>query len=649
MFVALRIGDLLDGVARELPNHLRLCLYDGDGSEPRRVLAGASNCASAVASGDLEQLSRIDFAGRRWALRIAADPARMPGGNEQSARLFATIGLVAAALLGALLLTVTGRTRRVERAVRERTLALEHEVDERTRTENALRESEQRLRNILDHAPIGVLYTDLRGHTQDSNPRFRDLTGYSAEELASMPALELTHLDDRAADIELAGKLARGEIPMYRRRKRYRRKDGGIVWVQSIVSLVRDADGRPHRIVGMVEDISEHLKLQQAEDARASAEAANRAKSDFLSRMSHELRTPLNAMLGFTQLLELDRETPLSDVQRGWTQQAQQAGWHLLHMIDDTLDLSRIEAGTLRLTLRSLELTPLIAAARSMIEPQARDRGITIDEQASSLVVRGDDTRVKQILTNLLSNAVKYNSADGRVEIRAHVVAGPSVEIAVTDTGAGLTAQQLAELFQPFNRLGRESSGIEGTGIGLVISRRLAELMGGSLRAHSEPGVGSTFVLALPLAIDIDPTAAARLDDTRPDLPRHRRRQVLYIEDNETNAEVMRGILQQRPQVELRIAGSAADAFAGLAAQLPDLILLDMNLPDMDGLELLRRLKTGAATAPIPVVAVSADATVDRIGESIAGGVERYLTKPVNVAELLGVVDEVLGALETRL
>ena len=283
MFVALRMGDVLERVSGELPNHLRLCLFDGDGAEPRNVLAGTLGCANPVAAGDLEQANRIDFAGRRWALRVAADPARMPGGNQQSARLFAVIGLVAAALLGALLLTVTGRTRRVERAVRERTLALEQQIDVRARTEAALRESEQRLRSILDHAPIGVIYTDLHGHTQDSNPRFRDLTGYSAEELASMVALELTHPDDRAADIELAGKLARGEVPMYRRRKRYVRKDGGIVWVQAIVSLVRGTDGRPHRIVGMVEDISEHLKLQQAEDARASAR----------NRQSREERVPV--------------------------------------------------------------------------------------------------------------------------------------------------------------------------------------------------------------------------------------------------------------------------------------------------------------------------------------------------------------------
>ena len=649
MFLTMRMGDVLGAVARGVPSYLRLCLLDADLEAPRRVLAGAPGCDQPVA-GDLEQSGRIDFAGRRWELRIAAAPQRVPGGSQGGAWLFSLVGLLATAMLGALLLTMSGRARRIESAVRERTTELEHEIDERARTETALRESEQRLRNILDHAPIGVIYTDLRGYTRDSNPRFRAITGYSADELGSMVALELTHRDDRAADAELAGRLVRGEIPLYRRRKRYLRKDGSVVWVQSIVSLLRHADGRPHRIVGVVEDISEHLRLQQAEDARALAEAANRAKSDFLSRMSHELRTPLNAMLGFTQLLELDRQAPLTVTQRGWTGQVQQAGWHLLHMINDTLDLSRIESGTLRLEIRPLELAPLIAAARSMVEPQARERGIVLDEQAAAslLAVRGDDTRTKQILTNLLSNAVKYNVDGGRVDIVARVVPGSMVEIEVIDSGPGLSPQQLAELFQPFNRLGRESSGIEGTGIGLVISQRLAELMGGALRARSTEGEGSTFVLTLPLAVDIDPTTAERHDETQPDLPRYRRRHVLYVEDNETNAEVMRGILLQRTQVELRIAGTAEDAFAALDVHTPDLILLDMHLPDMDGLELLERLKSTASTAPIPVVVVSADATAERIGDALSGGAERYLTKPVNVAELLGVVDELLEAQDTR-
>jgi PAS domain S-box-containing protein len=647
-----RVGGALQQVAAALPRYLRLCLWEQDIAGGPRVLAGTPDCTAARGPRVFSSHADLEFAGRRWQLRTSAALTEVPGRSYWQVWLFAIVGLLGCSLLGALLLMLSGHARRFAQAVEQRTGELRRQIDERNRTEAALRESEQRLRNILDHAPIGVLYTDLSGHTRDSNPRFREITGYSAEELASMVALNLTHADDRAADAELAERLARGEIPMYRRRKRYRRKDGSIVWVQAIVSLLRDADGRPHRYVGVVEDISEHLKLQLAEDARAAAEASNRAKSEFLSRMSHELRTPLNAMLGFTQLLEMDREQPLSASQRGWTAQAQQAGWHLLHMINDTLDLSRIDSGTLRLEMKPLELASLVAGARSMIEPQAAARGIGIVEPAveSVLAVRGDETRVKQILTNLLSNAVKYNVDRGRVTISAHAVAGSMVEITVADTGPGLDEQQLSQLFQPFNRLGREGSGIEGTGIGLVISQRLAELMGGALRARSTPGTGSSFVLSLPLAVDIDPTAEQRHETTLPELPqRYRRRSVLYIEDNETNAEVMRGILWQRPQIELRIAATAAAAFKALREhELPDLILLDMHLPDMDGLDLLQQLKLGAATAPIPVVAVSADATRERMRDALADGAELYLTKPVNVAEMLAAVDDLLEKITTQ-
>jgi PAS domain S-box-containing protein len=647
VFVTLSMDDTAHSIAARAPAYLHWCLTDID-VQPVQRLAGASGC-EARRDDDFAQRRTINFAGRRWQLAIGAPLADVPGVRNWNAWLFSLVGLFATALLGALLLTVTGRTRRIEVAVDERTADLQREVGERKRTESALRESEQRFRNILDHVPIGVIYTGLDGRIREANPKLRELVGYSSDELALMSALALTHPDDRAADIELNAQLVSGEIPMFRRHKRYLTKSGHTVWALAVTTVLRDAGGRPVRLVGVVEDITEHLRLEEAERAREHAEAANRAKSDFVSRMSHELRTPLNAMLGFAQLLDLDRQPPLAPHQSEWTAQIQQAGWHLLHMINDTLDLSRIESGTINLALEAVDLHGALRATRALLEQSARRHRVTVDErldpQAGTIL--GDETRIKQVLTNLLSNAIKYNVEGGHVEVTSRLHDGETVEIAVTDTGLGMTREQVGQLFQPFNRLGRESSAIEGTGIGLVISRRLAELMGGTLHAHSTPGRGSIFVLRLPRAKPAhgaaDPGPAGDALE-----PSYRQRVVHYIEDNETNAEVMRGILAQRPQIRLEVSETGLAGLAAIRQCPPSLLLLDMHLPDIDGLELLRQLKNDDGIADLPVVVVSADATSSRIEQALTLGAANYLTKPVNVAQILSVLDDLLERLDTR-
>ena len=364
--------------------------------------------------------------------------------------------------------------------------------------------------------PIGVVYTDLDGRVIQANPRFCELTGYGERELARLsrrPTARIPRISPN--DAALTAQLVAGEIPMYRRHKRCLNRAGEIVWVRATVSLLRDADNQPWRIVGVVEDITEHLRLEEAERAREAAEASNRAKSEFLSRMSHELRTPLNAMLGFAQLLEIDRRNPLAAAQRPWVGQIQQAGWHLLEMINDVLDLSRIESGNLRLQTATLDLGELVQATTALVASDAASAASGSAQELGPGTRRrslGDATRVKQILTNLLSNAVKYNIDGGRVHIASRLAGPDGVEVAVTDTGMGMTPEQMDELFQPFNRLGRERTAIQGTGIGLVISRRLAELMGGSIGVKSVPGEGSSFTLRLPRAIDPDtvPSVARR-------------------------------------------------------------------------------------------------------------------------------------------
>jgi CheY-like chemotaxis protein len=355
-------------------------------------------------------------------------------------------------------------------------------------------------------------------------------------------------------------------------------------------------------------------------------------------------------MIGFSQLLGLDRDPVLVPRQRDWSQQIQRAGWHLLELINETLDLARIESGTVRLMLAPVALGPLATTCRAMLAPTAEQRGIRIDVVlgGGTEAVIGDPTRLKQVLTNLLSNAVKYNREGGTVRLSTRRVAARrsfEVEIEVSDSGLGMTDTQMASLFQPYNRLGRENSNIEGTGIGLVITRRLTELMGGTLNVASEAGRGTVCTLRLPAADTAD-LPVVRYTETSP--APYLRRLVHYVEDNETNVEVMRGILAQRAQVELEVSMLGLDSLAAIRANRPDLVLLDMHLPDISGIELLRHLKQDDGLAAIPVVVVSADATANRTQEALAAGALHYVTKPMDVTQFLGIIDAILENADTH-
>ena len=645
VFATLRPDLLLSRLAADWPEHLGACLVDVEPDAQYRRLAGRLGC-EAVQRGADSNLPLVkmplEFGGRHWEVRIYDLPGLQPAPGRSWA--FALVGLVATAMVGALLLLMSGRTQHVEALVKERTAALEREIANRTQGERALTQSEQRFRSIFETAPIGIAFTDLNGGFQEINAHFCKLVGYTAEALMGQRSIDVTHPDDRREDIRLGRRLMRGEIPFYRRLKRYVRPDGSCTNARVLVSLLRGADGRPHRLVGVVEDITDQLRIEELGRAREAAEAANQAKNEFLSRMSHELRTPMNAILGFTQLMQMDAGEPLPPAQRTRAQQIAQAGWHLLEMINDTLDLSRIEAGSLRLDPVALDLPPLLARALAMVQGQATERGLSIsqriDPDAASLI--GDPTRVTQIFTNLLSNAVKYNRPGGSVSIEARSPEPGWVEIAVRDTGLGLTDEQRADLFQPFNRLGRERTGLPGTGIGLVISQRLATMMGGTLRAEAAEGSGACFVLRLPAASPSIalPEGASHQEPTRP--RNGPRRRLLYVEDNALNAEVMRGVLEQRPGLELEIAPTIEAGLRALRERPPALLLLDWQLPDGDGLDLLARQRKTGEPLP-PVVVVSANAQPDQIAAAQAAGARHYLTKPLDVRELLALVDELLA------
>jgi CheY-like chemotaxis protein len=376
------------------------------------------------------------------------------------------------------------------------------------------------------------------------------------------------------------------------------------------------------------------------------AERANLAKSDFLSSMSHELRTPLSAILGFAQLMESGSPLPTPSQKRS-IDQILQAGWYLLELINEILDLALIESGKLSLSLEPISLAEVMQECQAMIEPQAKKRGVGVVFPKFDIrrFVRADRTRVKQVLINLLSNAIKYNKAGGTVDVQCITDTPGRIRICVEDTGNGLTAEKLDQLFQPFNRLGQEANVEEGTGIGLVVAKRLIEWMGGSIGVESTVGQGSVFWIELNLADApqtiadaVDPMAAVAL----PILSDAQLRTVLYVEDNPANLMLVEDLIARRPDIRLLTARDGIRGVAIARESLPDVVLMDINLPGISGIEALRILADDPVTTHIPVVALSANAMPRDIEKGLEAGFFRYLTKPIKVNEFMNTLDVAL-------
>jgi len=417
------------------------------------------------------------------------------------------------------------------------------------------------------------------------------------------------------------------------------------------MSMLQQANAR--LIISTIEahKLSEQVEIAKAqlEGAKAVAEKANLAKSNFLSSMSHELRTPLNAILGFAQLLEAGSPPPTA-TQTERLHQIIKAGWYLLDLINEILDLAVIESGKLSLSLEPLSLSDVLLECQAMIGPQAQQRGINIlfDKVDPTLFAHADHTRVKQALINLLSNAIKYNRDHGMVEVTC--AATPErLRIRIQDSGAGLPPEKLAQLFQPFNRLGQETGTEEGTGIGLVVTKQLVELMGGSIGVESTVGVGSEFWIEL--VRDVMPQLAAE-HGMAAELASQAQgnaalRTLLYVEDNPANLMLVEQIIEGHPHVRML---SARDATLGIAlarAHLPEVILMDINLPGLSGSQALKILREDPATAHIPVLAISANAMPRDIQQGLEAGFFRYLTKPIKFNEFMQALDMALELAET--
>jgi len=401
-----------------------------------------------------------------------------------------------------------------------------------------------------------------------------------------------------------------------------------------------EADGR-RRLIGTSQDMTERFR-------RVEAERANRAKDEFISRMSHELRTPLNAVLGFGQLMSM---SDLDERQHGNVEHILSAGRHLLDLINEILDISRIESGDMRLSLEPVALHSVLVDAAELVTPEASEHAITVTvQQESDLWVCADVQRVRQVLLNLLSNAVKYNSHGGHVWVRARRAEGARVRIEVQDDGSGIDPDMIERLFSPFERLGAEQSTVEGTGLGLAVSRGMIEAMGGRISVHSTRGKGSTFVVELAAssapaaggdAVDVR-AAPVRRTVVRQDEVRPAPVRVLCVDDNPANVELIEQILSERPRVELLTARDAAGGLELARNRQPDLVLLDLDLPDLGGDAMLAELQDDPATERIPVVILSAAILSTKETERLlALGARSYISKPPGVTALLQVVDDI--------
>jgi len=559
-------------------------------------------------------------------------------------------------------------------------IAFVHDISERREAEEARRATEAGLRDFLQ-AKYRALVEKLPAIVYEAefgedgawtyvSPQIEEMLGFSPDRWMAEPDLwwRRLHPDDRSrvladeARSRRTGEALRSEYRMVA-------GDGRVVWFRDEATIVGDGD-RPF-MQGLMFDVSdekraeEELRVVNAEleqrvldrtseldaanqelverqhrltEARLEAERANQAKSEFLSRMSHELRTPLNAVLGFGQLLEMDE---LTEHQQDAVRQILKGGSHLLNLINEVLDISRIEVGRMQLSLEPVAAEELVNDAAGLVRPLAAQRQVTIEvvpyAEGDPYVV-ADRQRLQQVLLNLLSNAVKYNREGGSVRCSTHAVEG-RLRIEVSDDGIGIPSDELERLFVPFERLGFERTGIEGTGLGLALSKQLVDAMGGTLEVESVPGGGSTFAVELPLSTAPGPwTGTGRPLDAP--TPTHT---LLCIDDNPANLKMIDRLLATRPDIRLLSAMQGGLGVDLARTHRPDVILLDLGLPDTSGHEVLRRLRAEPSTNGIPVIVVSANASEHEIESMLAAGARAHMEKPIDVRRLRALLDDLLS------
>jgi len=561
-------------------------------------------------------------------------------------------------------------------------LAME-DITARKLAEEALLKAGALQNAIFNSANFSSIATDANGVIQIFNVGAERMLGYTAAEVLnkntpadiSDPEEMIARATALSLELEttitpgfeaLVFKASRGIEDIYE--LTYIRKDGSRFPAVVSVTALRDAQpaiigylliGTDNTARKQIE--AERVRLEQVlqdknielERATLAAEKANLAKSDFLSSMSHELRTPLSAILGFAQLMESSSPEPTAPQKRS-IDQILKAGWYLLELINEILDLALIESGKLSMSLEPVSLPEIIHECEMMIEPQAKKHGISVSfvPFETACFIRADRTRVKQVLINLLSNAIKYNRVGGTVVVESRLNGTGSIRVSVRDSGEGLAPEQLAQLFQPFNRLGQEASDEQGTGIGLVVSKRLIEWMGGVIGVESTVGAGSVFwvELGLTTAPDANTDGTSQAGDSQGEVPSFAVLQtLLYVEDNPANMMLVEDIIARRPDIRLLGARNGKSGIEIARTALPDVILMDINLPGISGIDAMKILAIDHTTAHIPVIALSANAMPRDIEKGMEAGFFRYLTKPIKVGEFMEALDVAFKFAKTKM
>ena len=538
-------------------------------------------------------------------------------------------------------------------------LEIQEELNKKLHQANiTLRVNEEKLAVTLNSIGDAVIATDASGLVALLNPQAEQLTGWERVDAIGRPVGEIFHIVNhetrQPATIPVAETLTLGTIHGLANHTILIARDDSECAIADSCAPIRDHEGQVVGAVLVFRDVTERDLLDQAlraknvelESARSVAEKANLAKSEFLSSMSHELRSPLNAILGFAQLMESDTPPP-TPIQKQSLDQITRAGWHLLTLINEVLDLAKVESGQVPLSPEPVSLAEVMLECKGMVEQQAQQRNIKLTFPRFDIpcYVRADRTRLKQVIINLLTNAIKYNLNQGVVEVKYTEGHSGRIRVNIRDTGAGLSPEQLGQLFQAFNRLGQDAAGVEGTGIGLVVSKRLVELMGGAIGVESTVGVGSVFWFELSSVVE--PHLAVNVGDgaalAQPDIDRGARMHtLLYVEDNPANLKLVELIIARRADMRLLTAVNGNSGIEVARVSQPDVILMDINLPDISGFEALIRLRSNPTTEHIPVIALSANAMPRDVKNGLQAGFLLYITKPIKVSEFMDALDVAL-------
>ena len=526
---------------------------------------------------------------------------------------------------------------------------LEQKVESRTLE---VRASEKRLQLILDNVVDSIITSNSSGEIISCNPRTEKIFGYSKEEMIGknlsilMPKKEAVAHD---AYINNFVKTRNPKIIGKGRELEGRRKDGSVFPIDIAVSKL-EIDG-DMIFIGIIRDITERKKFEQElQHAKEDADKANQAKSEFLSSMSHELRTPLNAIIGFSQLLEMG-DPPLSDARLDQVLQIRKGGTHLLSLINDILELAKIEAGKINVSIEPVPVDVVLSECIELISPQAESSGLVLEDKTTlrNIMVVADQVRLRQCLLNLLSNAVKYNRPSGSIALSTEKIDENKLRFIISDTGIGIPPKYQDKVFEPFNRLGAETSEIEGTGIGLSLTKSLIEQMGGEIGFSSVEGDGTKFWIDMQISqqsksAEIIGGASAQFRDlSQSGSLANGHRVLLYVEDNISNIKVMEGIIDNIPNIKLITANTAEDGIDAAERDMPDIIIMDGDLPNMHGNEAVRRLKANDATKNIPVIGLSANAMERDRQRAIDAGCEAYMTKPIDIHEFITNVNKALN------